>query len=131
MVSHDCLAPGPEVISVVGEQDPAQTQIILLPSTSETRPQGPLHTSPTTLTLLNQALDRIQMIAIREDPPSVCVQQPLEACLGEFYVPPTTHLVATVEDLTDMLDYNSENAYSMDENNGATANANSTTLITC
>ena len=62
------------------------------------------------------------MMAIQEDPPLACVQQPLEVDCREFYGPPTTHLVATIEDLTDMLDYTLENAEYMNENNGATAN---------
>lgn len=33
----------------------------------------------------------------------------------EFYIPPTTHLVATIEDLTDMLDNASEEAEDMDD----------------
>ena len=37
---------------------------------------------------------------------------------GEFYVPPTTHFIATVEDLTDMLDHNSEDIYGMDVDAG-------------
>ena len=34
---------------------------------------------------------------------------------AEIFVPPATHLVATVEDLTDILDYASEEAVDMDE----------------
>ena len=37
---------------------------------------------------------------------------------GEFYVPPTTHFIATVEDLTDMLDYASEDIDGMDDDAG-------------
>ena len=70
------------------------------------------------------------MMAIREDPPSACVQQPLEVNYREFYDPPTTHLVATVEDLTDMLDYISENAEYMDEDSGAMANTNAAPPVT-
>ena len=33
---------------------------------------------------------------------------------GEFYVPPTNHFIAIVEDLTDMLDYASEDIDGMD-----------------
>ena len=36
----------------------------------------------------------------------------------EFYVPPTTHFIATVEDLTDMLDYASEDIDDMDDDAG-------------
>ena len=37
---------------------------------------------------------------------------------GEFRLPPTTHFIATVEDLTDMLDYDSEDIDGMDDNAG-------------
>ena len=36
----------------------------------------------------------------------------------EFYVRPTTHFIATVEDLTDMLDYGSEDIDSIDDDAG-------------
>ena len=41
-------------------------------------------------------------------------QPELGAECGEFCVPPTNHLVATVGDLTDMLDYVSEDIDGMD-----------------
>ena len=37
---------------------------------------------------------------------------------GEFYVPPSTHFIATVEDLTNMLDYASEDIDGMDDDAG-------------
>ena len=58
--------------------------------------------------MLNEALDQIQKMTIQEDMTSSHNHQPFEAYHGEFYVPPTTHLVATIDDLTYMLDYNSE-----------------------
>ena len=39
----------------------------------------------------------------------------LEADDGELRFPPTAHLIATVEDLTDMLDYGSEDIDGMDD----------------
>ena len=39
----------------------------------------------------------------------------MEADDGEFRFPPTTHFIATVEDLTDMLDYDSEDIGGMDD----------------
>ena len=42
----------------------------------------------------------------------------MEADDGEFRFPPTTHFIATVEDLTDMLDYGSEDIDSMDDDAG-------------
>ena len=40
----------------------------------------------------------------------------LEADDGEFRSPPTTHFIATVDDLTDTLDYDSEDIDGMDDN---------------
>jgi hypothetical protein len=42
----------------------------------------------------------------------------LEADDGEFCFPPTSHFIATVEDLTDMLDYDSEDIDGMDDDAG-------------
>ena len=39
----------------------------------------------------------------------------LEADDGEFCFPPATHFIATVEDLTDTLDYDSEDIDGMDD----------------
>ena len=39
----------------------------------------------------------------------------LEADDGEFRFPPATHFIATVEDLTDMLDYGSEDIDGIDD----------------
>ena len=36
----------------------------------------------------------------------------------KFYDPPTTHFIATLEDLTDMLDYGSEDINGMDDDAG-------------
>ena len=43
------------------------------------------------------------------------VQQNWDADDEEIWRPPTTHLVATVDDLTDMLDFNSEGIEGMDD----------------
>ena len=42
----------------------------------------------------------------------------MEADDGEFRIPPTAHFIATVEDLTDMLDYDSEDIDGMDDDAG-------------
>ena len=42
-------------------------------------------------------------------------QPTLGAGGGEFYVPPTAHFIAIVDDLTDMLDYASEDIDGMDD----------------
>lgn len=60
-------------------------------------------------------LDRIQTMTITDGPSSTYARLGLKAGHRDFYAPPTTHLVATVEDLTDMLDYASEEADDMDE----------------
>jgi hypothetical protein len=57
------------------------------------------------LSQINEILDRIQDLAISS---SVYDKIGLKADVREIYVPPTTHLVATVDDLTDVLDYSSE-----------------------
>ena len=63
------------------------------------------------------------MMRITDSPPSNFDQIGLEANQGEFYVPPITHFIATVEDLTDMLDYASEETDDMDEDVNATTYA--------
>ena len=74
--------------------------------------------TPVQLLLLNKTLDSIQSLAITEVSPPNYTQLELGAESREFYVPPTTHLIATVKDLTDMLDYASEDIDSMDDNAG-------------
>ena len=85
LVSYDCPTPGLKANLALEGQDPARAQIMPSPAMSETGPRRPPRTSPATLALLNEALDRIQMMAIREDPPSACVQQPLDMNYREFY----------------------------------------------
>ena len=46
------------------------------------------------------------------------VRQDWDADNEEICGPPTTHLVATVDDLTDMLDFDSEDIDGMDDNVG-------------
>ena len=47
-----------------------------------------------------------------------CAQPGLGAESGEFYILPTTHFIATIEDLTDMLDYDSEDIDGMEDDAG-------------
>ena len=68
--------------------------------------------------LLNEALDLIPSLAISEESLQNYAQPGLWTESGEFYVPPTTHFIATVEDLTDMLDHASEDIYGMDDDAG-------------
>ena len=48
--------------------------------------------------LLDEALGLMQSVAITGALPSNCTQLGLGAESGEFYAPPTTHLIATVKD---------------------------------
>ena len=91
LVSYDCPALGLEVNSALEDQDPVRAQIIPCPAISETGPERPPRTSPATLVLLNEALDRIQMMAIREDPPRPVFSGPLRQISGNFtsHPPPT------------------------------------------
>ena len=57
----------------------------------------------------------MQSLAITEALPPNCTQLGVGAESGEFYAPPTTHLIATVEDLTDILDYASEDIDGMND----------------
>ena len=57
----------------------------------------------------------MQSLAMTEALPPNCTQLGLGAERVEFYAPPTTHLIAIVEDLTDMLDYASEDIDGMDD----------------
>jgi hypothetical protein len=66
------------------------------------------HINPVGLSFLSEMLDRIQKMNITDGMSSDLEQVGHGANRREFCVPPTTHLVATVEDLTDMLDYASE-----------------------
>ena len=70
----------------------------------------PQQTSP-----LSEDLDLVQSLVITEEQRPNCAQPKLGAENGEFYVPPTTHFIATVEDLTDMLDYSSKDIDGMDD----------------
>ena len=79
-------------------------------------PAGPRF--PVRPSLLSEALDLMRSLAITEVSPPNYAQPELGAESGEFCVPPTTHLVATVEDLTDMLDYASEDIDGMDDDAG-------------
>ena len=58
-------------------------------------PAGPQF--PVRPSLLNEALDLMRSLAITEVSPSNYAQPILRPKSGEFYVPPTTHLIATVE----------------------------------
>ena len=75
-----------------------------------TNSRFPVHTSP-----LNKALDLMRSLTIIEGSLPHYAQPALGAEIGEFHVPPTTHFIATVDDLTNMLDYASEDIEGMDD----------------
>ena len=58
--------------------------------------------------LLNEALDLMRSLAITEESPPNYAQPRLGPESGEIYAPPTTPFIATIKDLTNMLDYASE-----------------------
>ena len=60
----------------------------------------------------------MRSLAITEGSLPNYAQPRLGAGNGEFYVPPTTHFIATIEDLTDMLDYASKDIDGMDDDAG-------------
>jgi hypothetical protein len=60
---------------------------------------------PEELSKLDEMLDRIRSMSISDGKTSVYNQIRLKADNREIYTPPTTHLVATIDDLTDVLDY--------------------------
>ena len=60
----------------------------------------------------------MRSLVITEEQRLNYAQPGLRAKSGEFYIPPTTHFIATVEDLTDMLDYGSEDIDGMDNDAG-------------
>ena len=60
----------------------------------------------------------MRSLVITEESPPSYAQPGSGAESGEFYVPPTTHFIAIVEDLTDMLDYGSEDIDGMADDAG-------------
>ena len=60
----------------------------------------------------------MRSLAIAEESLPNYAQPTLGAESGEFYVSLTTHFIATVEDLTDMLDYDSEDIDGLDDDEG-------------
>ena len=60
-------------------------------------------------------LSSLKYLSLSGEPWSDCGQDGWDADDEEIQSPPTTHLVATVDDLTDMLDYDSEDIDGMDD----------------
>ena len=63
-------------------------------------------------------LSSLKYLSLSGEPLPDCSQDGWDADDEEIQSPPTTQLVATVDDLTDMLDYDSEDIDGMDDNAG-------------
>ena len=63
-------------------------------------------------------LSSLKYLSLSGEPWPDCGQDGWDADDKEIQSPPTTHLVATVDDLTDMLDYDSEDIDGMDDDAG-------------
>ena len=62
--------------------------------------------------------DSLRSLSLSGDSWPNCVRFEWGADDEEIHFPPTTHLIATVDDLTDMLDFDSEDIDSMDDDAG-------------
>ncbi len=60
-------------------------------------------------------LNSLKTLSLVGDSQPNYIRFELEADDGEFRFPPTAHFIGTVEDLTDMLDYDSEDIDGMDD----------------
>ena len=63
-------------------------------------------------------LSSLKCLSLSGEPWPDCGQDGWDADDEEIQSPPTTHLVATVDDLTDMLDFDSEDIDGMDDDAG-------------
>ena len=67
---------------------------------------------------LGDVLNSLRSLSLSRVSQPNCVRSELEADDGEFCLPPATHFIATVEDLTDMLDYDSKDIDGIDDDAG-------------
>ena len=67
---------------------------------------------------LGDVLNSLKTLSLLGDSQPNYIRFGLEAEGGELHFPPTTHFIATVEDLTDMLDYDSKDIDGMDDDAG-------------
>ena len=67
---------------------------------------------------LGDVLNSLKNLSLAGDSLPNYIRFELEADDGEFRFPPTTHYIATVEDLTDMLDYDSKDIDGTDDDAG-------------
>ena len=63
-------------------------------------------------------LNSLKNLSLAEDSQPNYIRLELGADGGEFFFPPATHFIATVEDLADELDYDSEDIDGMDDDAG-------------
>ena len=63
-------------------------------------------------------LDSLKSLSLSGDPRPNYVRLEWDADGKEIRYPPTTHLIATVDDLTDVLDFDSEDIDGMDDDAG-------------
>ena len=63
-------------------------------------------------------LNSLKNLSLAEDSQPNYIRFELGADDDEFCPPPATHFIATVEDFTDTLDYDSEDIDGMDEDDG-------------
>ena len=63
-------------------------------------------------------LNSLRCLSLSEDPWPNYVRLEWEEDDGKIRSPPTTHLIATIDDLTDMLDFGSEDIDGMDDDAG-------------
>ena len=64
---------------------------------------------------LGDVLNSLKALSLSGDSQPNYIRLELEADDEEFRFPPTTHFIATIEDLTDELDYGSEDIDNMDD----------------
>ena len=64
---------------------------------------------------LGDVLNSLKKLSLEEDSRPNYVRFELEADDEEFSFPPATHFIATVDDLTDVLDYGSKDIDGMDD----------------
>ena len=64
---------------------------------------------------MGDVLNSLKNLSLAGDSQPNYVRFELEADNGEFRFPPATHFIATVNDLTDVLDYGSKGIESMDD----------------
>ena len=67
---------------------------------------------------LGDVQNSLRSLSLSGDPWPNYVRLEWEADDEEIHSPPTTHLIATVDDLTDMLDFDSEDIDGMDDDAG-------------